>query len=69
MCCTKSVSSESRLRNGFRKFSPPNFFIFALLHQNDCFDNLRTRKIEVKKVRGKNVAEGKDGKCDTWVSH
>ena len=47
-CYAKSVSSESRLKNGIREVCPPNFFIFAFLHQNETFDNLRTGKFEFK---------------------
>ena len=68
-CYCKSVSSESRLKNGIRKFCPPNFLIFAFLHPIEGFDNLRTQKLEVNKVRGKSVVEGKDRKCDKWILH
>ena len=64
-----SVSSESRLKNGVREFCPPNVFICAFLHQNEDFDNLRPRKFEVNKIRGKSLAKGKDAKYDKWISH
>ena len=66
-CYAKSVSSESLLKNGIREFFALNIFIFAFLHQNEGFNNLRNRKFEVNKIRGKSVAERKDG--DKWISH
>ena len=68
-CYAKSVSSESRLKKWYLKILPPNFFIFAFLYQTDGFDNLRTRKFDVNKIRGKSVAEEKDGKCGKWILH
>ena len=54
-CYAKSVSSENHLKNGIREFCPLNFCIFVFFHQNEGFDNLRTRKFEVNKIRGKSV--------------
>ena len=61
--------SESRLKTGIIEFCPMNFFIFAFLHQNEGFYNLRTRRFEVNNIRGKSLAEGKDEKCDKWILH
>ena len=68
-CCAKTLCSETRIKNGIRELCPPNLFIFTLLRQNEGFDNLRTRRFDVNKIRGKSVAEGKDRKCDKWKLH
>ena len=47
----------------------PELFIFAFLHQNESFYNLRTPKFEVNKIRTKSVAEGKYKKYDKWILH
>ena len=49
--------------------SVPRTSLFSLSHKNEGFDNLRTRNVEVNKIRGKSVAEEKDGKCDKWILH
>ena len=56
-------------KNGIRKFCPSNFFNLAFLYQNEGSDNLKTRKFEVIKIRGKSVAGEKDGKGDNWILH
>ena len=67
--CTKSVRWESCIESSIREFCPPNCFISGLVYQTEGFDNLRTRKFEVNKKRGKSKTEGKDGKCDKNISH
>ena len=65
-----SVSSEGRLKKKMQlENSVHRIFIFFFLHQNEGFDNFRTQNFEVNKIRGKSVAEGKDGKCDKWILH
>ena len=67
--CTKSVRWESCIESSIREFCPPNYFISGLVYQTEGFDNLRTRKFEVNKERGKSKTEGKDGNCDKKISH
>lgn len=67
--CTKSVEWESCVKSSIREFCPPNYFISRLVYQTEGFDNLRTRKFEVNKERGKSKTEGKDGNCYKKISH
>ena len=68
-CYATSISSESRSKKMLLENSVPRIFIFVFLHQNEDFDNFMTQNFEVNKIRGKSVAEGKDGKCDKWILH
>ena len=49
--------------------SVPQTSVIAFFYQNEGFDNLRTRKLEVVKIRGKSVAGEKDAKCDKSILH
>ena len=49
--CAESVKSGSSVKNGISELCPPDLFITNLLHQNEGFNNLKTRGFEVNKEK------------------
>ena len=57
------------LKNGISELCLHDFIVSVLLHQDEDFDNLRTREFEGNKKRRKTKTKGKDGKCNRRKSH
>ena len=58
------IQVRKLLKNGISELCPHDFIVSVLLHQDEDFDNLRTREFEGRKTKTKR----KDG-CDRRISH
>ena len=65
----RQVRSESQVKNDFSKLCPPNIFNTTLLHQNECFVNLRTREFMVNKNEEEVWQKEKTEKYDNRIMH
>ena len=56
------------LKNGISELCLHDFIVSVLLHQDEDFDNVRTREFEGNKKRRKTKTKRKDG-CDRRILH
>ena len=53
------IQVRKLLKNGISELCPHDFIVSVLLHQDEDFDNLRTREFEGRKTKTKNQDEKK----------